>query len=406
MNAAVASGLELEGLTASGGRLPEPPGASGGARRACGGPSSSPRGRSRSCSARSAATRWPTRRQAARRRITAAIVRLRTSTPAFERSDPAVAPQHGSLPAGPGAKRRSRGEPDAKKGRHGKPGAKKGHNGKPGPKNGRHGKPGAKKGHNGKPGPKKGHTGKSGGKKRGHGRRRGDPGARDHRQWLFYTANVRGTVRYENIISSAGITETGGASLRASSGTVQLTPGIFADAKRTPRYWYGFRLTAYGELTNYWSRYAWEARGNCSARTISMTEPGPAPTVVQTEGSLRLPVPSGRSASTLVKRLGPGSATLTDSGLTCTRPDGTTYTALSPKSTAASARSYHEVCPREPVGRLQVASVATGEVAWGKPFTISVTCTVSWVLGGSSHRDETSLTVALTPCPGRATKPC
>jgi hypothetical protein len=270
-----------------------------------------------------------------------------------------------------------------------------------------------------KPRAKKRSADKPGAKKGGDNKRK----RRVRRVDLFYTAKITGTGKYEytndgpsgspdSEYTSPG-SGYGGAWLRAARASAQLHRELFTHptTKRTTRY-YGFELSASGELSNGTStdssrgwRHKYNASG-CPPTTALGTEFGPSPIDLQVSGTLGL---RGQGPRITASRSGPASGTTTTYGsAACTQPDGTTIQVRSETLTGvgavpmipASCNNYNGL------GGPEITSVASGKVVWGRAFTISVTCAEKQTTSVSSARTETSLKIAMAPCPGRATKPC
>lgn len=261
------------------------------------------------------------------------------------------------------------------------------------------------------------------GVKKRRGKRRGGRRARHRRVDLFYTAKITGTGRYEFMNQGpSGSPDSeytspesgyGGARLRVARASAQLHRELFTHptTKQTIRY-YGFELSASGELLDGTSTHSfrgWKHKYDASGCPSSIalgTEFGPSPIALQVGGTLGLP---GQGPRITASRTGPASGTTTTYGsATCTRPDGTIYTAGSHTLTGAGAvpmvpaSCNHHHGPGDP----EVASAASGKVVWGRAFTISVTCAEQRTSNFSSSRTETGLKIAMVPCPRRATRPC
>jgi hypothetical protein len=273
-----------------------------------------------------------------------------------------------------------------------------------------HSKPGAKKRSAGKPGAKKRSAGKPGAKKRGRGRRRGRKRQPDPQPDLinsYYTAEVQGTAKYE-LTDSYGGSESRSASLRATRASVRLSRDeIVNPTSGQTVYFYNVDVSGTGEVMDASGTMSSVPNGSCSVRTVSDTELGPSPIRFGVGASLGLP--GNRVASISGSRLVSSRVSRTDSGQTCTLPGGGSIQAIAPSTmTTEGVVGIPLNCNSAPSG-LEVTSVATGDVVWGRPSTISVNCTETWNATGSvrgSTRTEISLTMALTPCPGRGTRAC
>jgi hypothetical protein len=148
----------------------------------------------------------------------------------------------------------------------------------------------------------------------------------------------------------------------------------------------------------------------CSAATEAVTAPGPS--VFRLEVSALLGLPGDKPRWGVYPGT-PAEGTYSFSGSTCTLSPNSPPVTSPPISRPTQGPSAPGTvgCPQEPTPTQIVSSTASGRVVWGRRFTISVACDVTLTTslpGGDvlhSHY-ETRLTIAMTPCPGRATSPC
>lgn len=280
----------------------------------------------------------------------------------------------------------------------------------PGAKKKGKGKPGAKKKGKGKPGGRKKVKGKPGGKKRG---RRPLP------LELFYTAEITGTAKYEYTDSSSADhpeveytsdgSGRGSASLRAARARVDLIRLAASRNNGPPFYPMGFNVIAEGEVFNGLVEESGRGvrnkynRAGCSPGTASTTEPGPSPIALEVKGVIGL---AGQGPRVIPRRSGPTSSTTMYSAVSCTRADGTPDPHPPSTATGGGGVVLYGCNNSSGAGGPEVTSVASGEVAWGRAFTISVTCKEEHTAPTGHLRTETRLTIALRPCPGRGTRPC
>jgi hypothetical protein len=106
-------------------------------------------------------------------------------------------------------------------------------------------------------------------------------------------------------------------------------------------------------------------------------------------------------------RLGPvSSVTRTDSGFTCTLPNGETIQMIEPSTTSIEGTAGVPLGCNKAPSASEVTATEGGAVVWGRPSTIVVTCKESYTRADLSTQAEISLTIAMTPCPGRGTSQC
>jgi hypothetical protein len=274
----------------------------------------------------------------------------------------------------------------------------------------RRGKPGAKK---------KGNRGKPGAQRKGKDKPGKKRGRRPLPFELFYTAEITGTAKYEYTDSSSANhpdveytsdgSGRGSASLRAARARVDLIRLAASRNNGPPFYPVGFNVIAEGELFNGLHEYLGRGVRNkynsagCPPGTDSTTEPGPSAIALEVKGVIGL---AGQGPRVSARRSGPASSTTMYGGVTCTRADGTPDPHPPTTATGGGGVVLYGCNNSSGPGGPEVTSVASGEVAWGRAFTISVTCKEEDTAPTSHLRTETRLTIALKPCPGRGTRPC
>jgi hypothetical protein len=252
-------------------------------------------------------------------------------------------------------------------------------------------------------GGRKGAKEKGAKRKRAKKKRRGGRRARDPRPDpldLYYTAEITGTAENEGPDSSGGW-RTASASFRATRASVHLSRRGAGDYNGEQSIGiYTFQIDAVGELFNASATDTVPAISlpdvSCTEQTWTQTEPGPTTIALWASGWLGS---TRNDAGVGGKPISLSGATETFSGRTCTTPDGRTTTI------EAYTRDINQVGVQlSCVAGAGVTIDVRGSVAWGKASTIAVDCTYrnDW----QKVRNQTSLTIAMTPCPGRAARQC